>query len=425
MDIVFEWLNPLRWFEFMQNHLWVTLAIGAPLAALFLWRLSKGGLGIRRAAINIVGIGLLIWGTLWFADWVKPPLISEDLFTRPVVGPQAVKAALIKQKTLKRFATYSGVVHPYERIVVRARTDGFVNEIGVYPGDHVKKNQVLVRLEVSQMTPKLRKAQAELQYLSSELTRDLKLFQEKSISASALDLSRRKESVAAANVSLLETEIGYATIRALSEGWVSKRAVDKGQYVRKGDHLLAYQRLAQVRVRFNLAIQDLVNIQVGTEVILEFPEIPSDSLKGSVLSDMQVERFAGPAIKAKVSVIFPSADEKSRLGVVEILLKNPKQFLKSNTYVVGHFVTGVAEKAWVVPEQALTLMPGGKTVIFLAPPFSDQGEAVMREVKVGLRNGKEAQIVKGIEEPGYVIIAGNRSLSEGETVMVVAREGGI
>ena len=44
--------------------------------------------------------------------------------------------------------------------------------------------------------------------------------------------------------------------------------------------------------------------------------------------------------------------------------------------------------------------------------------------KVGLRNGKEAQILEGLEEPAYVVVAGNRSLTNGETVMVIAREGG-
>jgi hypothetical protein len=69
-------------------------------------------------------------------------------------------------------------------------------------------------------------------------------------------------------------------------------------------------------------------------------------------------------------------------------------------------------------------MPGGKTVIFIAPAFADQGEAEMREVTVGLRNGKEAQILEGLDEPAYVVVAGNRSLTNGETVMVIAREGG-
>ncbi len=110
-------------------------------------------------------------------------------------------------------------------------------------------------------------------------------------------------------------------------------------------------------------------------------------------------------------------------------MPNPGMVLRSNTYVVGHLVTGRVEDAWVVPQRALTPMPDGKTVIFLAPAFTDQGEVEMREVVVGLRNGidvaiVDVAIVDGLDENAYVVVSGNRGLMDGENVMVIEREGG-
>ena len=425
MEALLEWLDPALWRSLIQDNPWLSLGIGAPLAALLLWRLIKGGLGVRRAVINVVGAGLVLWGTLWFADWVQPSLTSEDLFTPPVVGPQAVKVALATQKTLERTATYTGTVHPYERVVLQARTSGFVEEVAAYPGDYIEAGQIMVELETTELEPRLQKALAEHRFLRAELKRDRKLFKAGAISPSAIELSRSKERVAAATAELRKTEIGYATVRAPSDGWVSKRAVDPGQYVQKGQHLLAYDRLAEVRIRFDVAIQDLASISRGSEVILEFPEIPAKRASSAGWADRLVDGYPNPAVRANVTSVFPSADERSRLGVVEVMIPNPDLLLKSNAYVIGHFVTDRATDAWVVPERALTPMPGGKTVIFVAPAFADQGEAEMREVRVGLRNGKEAQILEGLEEPAYVVIAGNRNLTNGETVMVIAREGGL
>ena len=424
MEVLLEWLDPALLLSWIQDNLWLSLGIGAPLAALLLWRLIKGGLGVRRAVINVVGAGLVLWGTLWFADWVQPSLTSEDLFTPPVVGPQAVKVALATQKTLERTATYTGAVYPYERVVLQARTSGFVEEVAAYPGDYVEAGQIVVELETTELEPRLQKALAELRFLRAELKRDRKLYKAGAISPSAIELSRSKERVAAATVELIETEIGYATVLAPSDGWVSKRAVDPGQYVQKGQHLLAYDRLAEVRIRFDVAIQDLASIGRGSEVVLEFPEVPANRASSAGWADRLVDGYPNPAVRANVTSVFPSADERSRLGVVEVMIPNPDLILKSNAYVIGHFVTDRATDAWVVPERALTPMPGGKTVIFVAPAFADQGEAEMREVRVGLRNGKEAQILEGLEEPAYVVVAGNRSLTSGETVMVIAREGG-
>ena len=109
--------------------------------------------------------------------------------------------------------------------------------------------------------------------------------------------------------------------------------------------------------------------------------------------------------------------------MVEVVIDNPDLIIRSNTYVIGHFIVARAEDAWVVPERALTPMPEGKTVIFLAPAFSDQGEVELREVRVGLRNGREAQILEGLEESASVVYVGNRNLTDGENVMVIHREG--
>ncbi len=424
MDLLLDLLNPANWLGWVQDNPWLALLIGVPIGALVAWRLVRGGLGFRRAVINVVGVGLVLWATLWFSDWVQPSLTSDDLFTPPIVGPQAVKVVLVEQKTIERLATYSGVVHPYERVVTRARIDGFVKSVSVYPGDHVTKGMVVVEQETSELMPRLTKARAELRFLRAELKRDERLFRGKAISASRIELSRSKEQVAAAAVQMLETEIGYATVRTPSDGWVSKRAVDPGQFVRKGDHLLAYDRLSQVRVRFDVAVQDLVYIEPGTAVIIEFPEIPKNRFADESFAGKLIDELTTAAIRASVTSVFPRADETTRLGIVEAVIPNPNLLLKSNTYVVGHFVTARAENAWVVPQRALTLMPGGKTVIFVAPAFADQGEVEMRQVEVGLRAGREAQIINGLEEPVYVVVAGNRSLIDGEAVMVVAREGG-
>lgn len=424
METLLNWLNPLAWLALIQDHPLISLVVGAPLAGLLVWRLIKGGVGVRRAVINVVGIGLVVWGATSFSNWVKPSLNPSDLFTSPVVGPQAVDVAYATRKTIEKTATYTGTVHPYAHVIVEARTEGWVKTVSVYPGDHVSADQVVATLDTSQLVPKLEEAEAKLRDLQAELKRDEELFRSKVIGGSQLDLSRAKEQMAAATVDLLKTDIGYARVVAPTDGWVSKRAVYPGQYVQPGQHILAYDQLAKVRIQFPVAVDDLASIKVGTDVILEFPEFGADRLKGTPWETRRADGFTDAAIRAKVTAVFPANDPQSQLGTVEAMVDNPDLLLKANTYVVGHFVTDRVENAWVVPESALTPMPGGKTVIFVGPPFSDQGQAEMRDVQVGLRNGKEAQILEGLSEPAYVVVAGNRSLVNDQTVDVLKREGG-
>lgn len=425
MEELLNWLEPSSMLAWAENHPWLVAAIGVPLAALVAWRLVKGGLGMRRAVINVVGVGLVIWGSLWFADWVQPSLTADDLFVLPVVGPQPVKVAYVNQRPIEKIATYTGTVHPFERVVVRARSSGFVERVTVYPGDRLGPGQPLAELETEELAPRLEHAQAEVDYLRAELKRDEGLFARGAIPASELDLSRKKERIAAANLKLLNTEIGFATITAPSDGWVSERMVDPGQFVQKGQALLAYDRLAKVRVRFDIAEQDLALIRSGAKAILEFPHISMSKAEATGWKERLLAEYGNPAIEARVSTVFPRLDGISRLGIVELVVDNPALLLRSNTYAIGHFVVDRVEQAWVVPERAVTPMPGPKNVIFLAPAFADEGAVEMREVKVGLRNGRDAEILEGLEENAFVVFVGNRNLIDGENVSVIERVGGL
>ncbi len=425
MEEILNWIDPGSVMVWAEDHPWLVLALGVPVAALVAWRLIKGGLGMRRAFINVAGVGLVIWASLWFADWVQPSLTADDLFTPPVVGPQPVKVAFVDQRAIHKTATYTGTVHPFERVTIRARSSGFVQRITIYPGDRVQSGTLLAELETTELVPRLELAQSEIDYLRAELTRDEALFNRGAIPASSLDLSRKKERVAAAKLKLVQTDIDFATISAPSDGWVSERMVDPGQYVAKGQPILAYDRLAKVRIRFDVAEQDLALIPKGAEAVLEFPQIPLSKATTTGWNERLVPDFENPAIVARVSTVFPRLDAKTRLGVVELVVDNPGLLLRSNTYVIVHFVVDRVEEAWVVPERALTPVPGGKPVIFLAPAFADEGEVEMREVNVGLRNGREVEILEGIEEPVFVVFVGNRNLVDGENVMVIERVGGL
>jgi len=47
-----------------------------------------------------------------------------------------------------------------------------------------------------------------------------------------------------------------------------------------------------------------------------------------------------------------------------------------------------------------------------------------RALAAGPRNGKEAEIVDGLDENAFVVTSGNRSPTHGETVTVLERVGG-
>ncbi len=407
-------------------------------------RWYAGSRWARQLTVNAIGILLILWLAQNFSAWVQPTLTPDMLFTPPVIGPQAVKVAMVEEGELADVVSYTGTVKPFEEVTVFARVDGFVKDLKVYPGDHVEKGQVLAILETSELEPRLEHARANENFWKAEYERDKRLYEAKALNASQFDRTRMKYRVTQAKLKLIETQIGYATIKALINGWVSERMIYPGVYVKKGSPLLKIEHLDRVRIHFDVAEKDLLHFRKGTPVYLYFPQVEpkiirqafSDYLrnrKSVQLVSLEEVHIPGsedhnpqgdPLLRAELSVIFPTEDPTTRTGVVEVRLPNPGAILKSNTYVMGDLVRAYAKKAVRVPKSALVPIPGGKIVVFVGPAFANQGPAEVREVQVGIRGKRYVQILEGVNPGEFVIYEGNRVLTDGENVMVVRREGG-
>ena len=426
----------------IQDH-WFWLLIGVALSAL-LWlaiHIGRGGSvlapfrwyaerrALRRLTVNILGVALIIWFAKTFALWVQPALTPDMLFTPPVVGPQGVNISMVEQRSLEDRVTYTGNVRPYEEIMVYSRIDGYVEKLKVYPGDRVKKGEILVSLETSEIEPRIKHTLADMTFWKGELKRDHELFETGAIGHSQFDRSRQQYAVAKARYELIKTQRDYSTIRARIDGWISERRVYPGVYVKKGTPLLKIDQLDQVRIQCEVAEKDLQWIHPGTTVYLRFPQLNSGLIRKTfadrvVESDVTDGPDSIPLLRSEVTVVFPAIDPKTRTGIVEVRLPNPDHTLKTNTYVVAELVKRRVEKALVIPKAALTPVPELGTVVFVGPAFSEEGPAELRQVKIGLRAGQEVQILDGVMPNEFVVTLGNRVLIDGQTVRVVHREGG-
>ncbi|MEC4683576.1 MAG: efflux RND transporter periplasmic adaptor subunit [Nitrospirota bacterium] len=381
----------------------------------------------RRFTVQLAGVLLIFWLAQTYSLWVTPTLRPSQLFTPPVVGPQGVDLAMARVVDhLEDRVSYTGTVRPYEETVVYARTDGYVKQLAVYPGDTVHKGQVLAVLETSNLDPVLKKAQAGFAYWQAERARSEALFKGGSISRSALDQVRQNFRIAKAQVSLLETRIGYATIRARTDGLIAKRWIYPGVYVKTGQPVLSIDNLDRVRIRFSVGERDLLYLHPGSRVYLRFPQMAPDLLRQSFSNRLAVERTSHRLrVTAKVAVVFPNEDPQTRTGTVEVRLENPHHILKSNTYTVGSLVRRETDHALVVPRSAVIRISEGKpSVVFTGPRFSDDGEVKRKKVVTGMSSQRYIQVIKGIKPEEFVVTRGNRIITDGQTVHVLHREGG-
>ncbi|WP_027492025.1 efflux RND transporter periplasmic adaptor subunit [Rhodanobacter sp. OR444] len=425
-----------------EHYVWI--AIGVVLVALLIFSVHLGrherhwsgrllaplnwysrNLAARRLTINILGAALILWAVNLFTLWVTPTLTPSQLFTSPVEGPQPVRITQAREGVLDEVASYTGNVQPWEDDVIYARVDGWVQALNVYPGDVVHHGEVLATLDLSNLQPALEKAQAQVTFQQAEFQRDQQLFKGGAISAARFDGTRMRYQAAQAELHQVETDISYAALRSPLDGVIAKRHVYPGVYVHKGEMVVKVDDLHRVRVQFNVAESDLQWVHPGTVVYLRFEQLDDAVLRHRFPKAFVQEPDSGTGVlRAVVAAVFPQEDPQTHTGLVEVRIDNPDLLLRENTYVVGDLVRRSVDKGVLIPTSALTTEPGGKQVVFVVSPLSEQGTVEARDVTVGLRGPEQVQIVKGVAAGEFVVSQGNRQLVDGQTVDMLNQGGG-
>ncbi len=141
--------------------------------------------------------------------------------------------------------------------------------------------------------------------------------------------------------------LGYARIISPANGVVTERPVAPGALVQPGMTLLKIAEIDRVRVQAHVAAADLVGIGPGTPV-----EVISQGDKAI-------------PITAKVTAVFPDANDQTRTAIVEAIFPNPGHRLLPGGFVTVRIARpGVLDKT-LVPAEAITT-EGGSSYLWLA-----------------------------------------------------------
>jgi Cu(I)/Ag(I) efflux system membrane fusion protein len=179
-------------------------------------------------------------------------------------------------------------------------------------------------------------------------------------------------------------------------GLVTEKFVKEGQYVNIGEPLFAIADLSRIWIELEVFESDLAQVKVGQNV--------------SILSSS----YPGETFRGKVKLVYPFLDEKTRTAKIRVELPNPGLKLKPEMYVQASISVPQATSL-VVPTSAV-MDTGMKQVVWIE---SAPGVFLPREVKTGIRSGKEMQILSGLKagekvaNTGAYLIDSEAQLSRG------------
>lgn len=314
-----------------------------------------------------------------------------------------VQAAEVVPRDLSRSIRVSAPVEPLRTIRLATSVEGIVAEVLVEEGDRVGAGEVVARLDVAEQRAELSRARARLEERRAHLARLEDLRRRDYVDAGTYDTARAELSIAASDVELWETRVGFGTIRASADGTVVARHVEPGEAVSRHASVADLADLDQLVLRLGVSELDVVALQPDAPVAVQI-----DALAGA------------EPVEARIRRIFPAAEAASRLVVVEVELPGAAgQGVRPGFLARAELLVDRRERRLAVPASAVAELENGHYVMLIGG--DDRLER--RPVRVGITRGGWQEILEGLAEGDRVVATNPLDLSEGASVRIVGWAG--
>lgn len=195
--------------------------------------------------VFLAGVAILM---MWLVGMFKPKIKTDGVHAGEPRSARDVQVIEVTAKTMLREETAVGSIQPVHRVEVASRLLARAVEVGVSAGQKIEKDQVLVRLEDTDLKARLAQtqsatsqAQAALDQARSEEARMRAAFEKNAVAALEMDRATNALKGAEANLARLkqaqteaETILAYATIRSPIAGTIVDKRVNAGDTVSPG-----------------------------------------------------------------------------------------------------------------------------------------------------------------------------------------------
>jgi len=337
--------------------------------------------------------------------------------------PPLVTIVAVAEQDVNPSTEYVGHVEAVQVVDLRARVEGFLEQVGFKEGSDVHSGDLLYVIEQAPYQSRVdaaraiaAQAEASISKASQRLSR-LRAARPESVPATDMDnavaeeLSARAQlAEARANLTTAQINLGYTQVKAPIRGRIGHTAYTKGNLVNSDSGALArIVQLDPIRVVYSISENDIVNIQMALRDA-------QNGKKNSFLTS-RLKLANGETIKGSGRMDFVDNAVDPRTGTIAVraLFDNPDGMLLPGQYVTVMVTRSKPKLMPVVPQSAILEDHDGHYVFVV----DDQNRVIMRRVKTGPVIGVNWAMASGIVAGENVIVEGIQKIQPGQVVKTV------
>jgi len=368
----------------------------------FMLNRTRGSFSISTRRYTFVACAMILSAFLVSGCGQKDTKVADERSIN-------VQTKTIETKSLRPFIETIGSLKAFEQVVVSSEIEGILKTANVEEGTFVSKGALIATIEDRDYASELRRveaaqrqAEATLANAKAEHKRKETLYKEELVTRQQFDdvvtrLALAEAEVDRAKEALAIARERYSKTRILAPmaGFISEKKISQGEFVRNGTPLYVLVQIDPLKLLFTVSEKDIGKLKVNQDV------------------QFLVDSYPGREFKGRVSIIYPTMDERTRTLQVEARAANPERLLKPGLFAKVILYTAEARDTVVVPVTAI-LYEGKNMKVYVV----DGDRARLRNVKLGSKYDDLMEIVEGVKGGEVLVVAGQQNLAEGAKVNV-------
>lgn len=305
-----------------------------------------------------------------------------------------VKAYIAKPQKLENKIRVTGTVLSNEEVEIRSEISGKVERIFFKEGERVKKGDILVKVDDSELQAQLLKTQYQKKLAEEKEYRQRMLLEKEAISKQEYDVALTELNTLEAEIQLIKARIAKTEIRAPFDGVIGLRYVSEGSYISPAAKISTLQDIDTLKIEFAIPEKYLKFINVNDKINFK--------VQGS-----------NKVYKASIYAIEPKIDPSTRTLQVRAIFPNKNYEIFPGAFAEIDVILEEIPNSILIPAEAIIPSAEGISLFIY-----NNGVALERKVETGIRTERFIQIKSGLEPGDTVLTTGLLQLRSGFKVKI-------
>ncbi|MFT0862196.1 efflux RND transporter periplasmic adaptor subunit [Ancylobacter sp. G4_0304] len=334
------------------------------------------------------------------------------------VAPLRVGTLTIAMQPINPAKEFVGRIEARERVELRARVTGFLQDVLFQDGQAVKEGDLLYRIEPAPFQAALSRAQGALEqargqaaFADQQYTRAQELLQSQAGSAAMRDqrlaeqlTAKGNVQIAEANVQAAEIDLGYAEVKAPITGLIGRTSITRGNVVGPDRGVLT-----------TIVSQDPMHvaIPVSQREFLTLKSADRVAAKDELAALIHFSDGSPYDHPGKIDFVDVSVNKATDSVTMRAVVPNPNGRLIDGQLVRVTLQLETPVEKILVPQAALIADQQGFYVFVV-----EDGKAAIRRVTLGNEIGTSAVVDSGLAVGDQLIVEGLSTLRPGAPVSV-------